>query len=132
MMVRSLLLASTNDRSDRDDFYSRKIALLLMHHFLEEPIMDRLFRKYHRLLAIMCALPLLLTVLTGIMSPIANAVHQYELSTFLIRLHTLEILGLDVFFPVINGLGLLGLLITGIYMTRIFRKQRPSSTSIEP
>lgn len=93
--------------------------------------MDRLFRKYHRLLAIVCAFPLLLTVLTGMLAPIANAVQQYELYDFLIRLHTLDILGLDVFFPIINGLGLLGLLITGIYMTRLFRRHRPASNSIE-
>lgn len=86
--------------------------------------MNRLFRKYHRWLAIVCALPLLLTVITGMTFPIAKALHQRQLAGFLIHLHTLETIGLEDFFPIINGLGLLGLLITGIYMTRLFREKR--------
>ncbi len=89
--------------------------------------MYRLFRKYHRWLAIVCALPLSLTVLTGMCFPIAKSLHQRQLASFLIHLHTLEIFGLDDFFPVINGLGLLGLLITGVYMTNLVRKQRSTS-----
>ncbi|MFB2896242.1 peptidase [Aerosakkonemataceae cyanobacterium BLCC-F50] len=86
--------------------------------------MYRLFRKYHRWLGIVCVLPLLLTVSTGITFPIAKALHQRQIAGFLIHLHTLETFGLDGFFPIINGLGLLGLLITGIYMTSLVRKQR--------
>lgn len=89
--------------------------------------MYRLFRKYHRSLAIICALPLLLTVLTGMTFPLAKALHQRQLAGFLIHLHTLETFGLDAFFPIINGLGLLGLLITGMYMTSLVRKQRSTS-----
>ncbi len=51
--------------------------------------MNRLFRKYHRWLAIFCALPLLLTVITGMTFPIAKAFHQRQLAGFLIHLHTL-------------------------------------------
>jgi multisubunit Na+/H+ antiporter MnhB subunit len=89
--------------------------------------MNRLFRKYHRWLAIVCALPLLLTVLTGMLFPIAKAFHQRQLAGFLIHLHTLESVGLGDFFPIINGLGLLGLLITGIYLTQLFRSKRAPS-----
>ena len=93
--------------------------------------MSRLFRKYHRWLAIVCAFPLLLTVITGTFFPIAKALHQRQLAGFLIHLHTLETFGLDEFFPIINGLGLLGLLITGIYMTGLFRAKRSASTPLD-
>ncbi len=89
--------------------------------------MNRLFRKYHRWLAIVCALPLLLTVITGMTFPIAKASHQRQLASSLIHLHTLEIFGLDSFFPIINGIGILGLLMTGLSMTRLFRERRSSN-----
>lgn len=92
--------------------------------------MNRLLRKYHRWLAIVCALPLLLTVLTGMTFPIAKALQQRQLAGFLIHLHTLETFGLGDFFPIINGLGLLGLLITGLYMTRLFRDKRAHSLDL--
>ena len=91
--------------------------------------MSRLFRKYHRWLATICALPLLLTVTTGTLYPVAKALDQRELASFFIHLHTLETFHLDGIFPILNGIGLLGLLITGIYMTNLFRKRRPSSSS---
>ena len=93
--------------------------------------MYRLFRRYHRWLAILCALPLLLTVVTGMTFPIARAFHQRELAGFLIHLHTLETFKLDAFFPIMNGLGLLGLLVTGIYMTSLFRERRSTSNSLD-
>ncbi len=82
--------------------------------------MHRLFRRYHRWLAIVCTLPLLFTVITGISSSIAKSFHQRQLAGVLIHLHTLETFGLDALFPIINGLGLLGLLVTGVYMTSLF------------
>ncbi len=91
-------------------------------------MMNRLFRQYHRWLAVICALPLLLTVITGMGFPIAKALNQRQLAGFLIHLHTLETFGLDGFFPLINGLGLLGLLITGTYMTSLFRERRSVKT----
>ncbi len=93
--------------------------------------MSRLFRKYHRWLAIVCALPLLLTVITGTTFPIAKALHQRQLAGFLIHLHTLETFGLDGIFPILNGLGLLGLLVTGLYMTRLFREKRSASKPLD-
>ncbi len=94
--------------------------------------LSRIFRKYHRWLAIICALPLLLTVITGIAFPIAKALHQRQLAGFLIHLHTLETFGLDTFFPIINGLGLLGLLITGLTMTSLFRERRLPTNPLNP
>ena len=86
--------------------------------------MSRLFRKYHRWLAIVCALPLLLTVTTGMLFPIAKAFHQRPLAGFLIHLHTMETFGLEGFYPIINGMGLMGLIVTGLYMTNLLREQR--------
>lgn len=94
--------------------------------------MNRLFRKYHRWLAIICALPLLLTVITGMTFPIAKALHQRQLAGFLIHLHTLETFGLEDVFPILNGIGLLGLLLTGIYMTNLFREKRSKAIEHSP
>ncbi len=80
--------------------------------FHRNPRIDRLWRKYHRWLAFAFALPLLLTIVTGIALPIAKALHQRQLARFLVHLHTLETFGLDEVFPIITGFGLLGLIVT--------------------
>ncbi|ARV59950.1 peptidase [Nostocales cyanobacterium HT-58-2] len=91
--------------------------------------MIRSFRRYHRQLAIVLCLPLFLTVLTGMSYTIINEwFHQHELGEFLLKLHTLEILHLEQIYPLLNGLGLIGLLITGFSMTGLFRK-RTDTTS---
>lgn len=84
--------------------------------------MSRLFRRYHRQIAIALCLPLFLTVLTGVGFTIAHEwLHQNELGEFLLGLHTLEIVHLEKIYPLLNGLGLVGLLITGLSMTGLFR-----------
>lgn len=86
--------------------------------------MARTFRKYHRLIAIAVCLPLFLTVLSGIgISIFDEWFHQDKISNFLLRVHTLDIFGLEGIYPVLNGLGLLGLLITGLTMTNLFKKR---------
>ncbi len=58
--------------------------------------MKAIFRKYHRLLATVICLPLLITAGTGIGITIANRwFHQNDLSGSLISLHTQRIVGLD-------------------------------------
>lgn len=47
--------------------------------------------------------------------------HQDQLGRFLLGLHTLEILHLEKIYPLLNGLGLVGLLITGVSMIGLFR-----------
>jgi len=90
--------------------------------------MNRMFRKYHRQIAIALCIPLFLTVVTGMGRTIADEwLHQDELSVFLIKLHTMEILHLEKIYPILDGLGLIGLLITGMSMTGLFR-QRPSKS----
>jgi hypothetical protein len=85
--------------------------------------MNRLFRKYHRWIAILLCLPLVTTVLTGMGYTIADEwLHQDELGEFLMSIHTFEVLNLGDIFPILNGIGLLGLLITGLTMTSLFRK----------
>ncbi|MBD2339593.1 peptidase [Calothrix sp. FACHB-156] len=86
--------------------------------------MNRMFRKYHRQIAIALCIPLFLTVLTGMGYTIADEwFHQGELGEFLLRIHTFEILRLGKIYPILNGLGLVGLLITGLSMTGLFRKR---------
>lgn len=92
--------------------------------------MMRVFRKYHRMIAITASLPLLLTVITGVGYTIFDEwFHQDEIGGFLIRLHTLKIFGLDEIYPVLNGVALIGLLVTGLSMTSLFKK-RPQPKSV--
>ncbi|BAZ48297.1 hypothetical protein NIES4103_09050 [Nostoc sp. NIES-4103] len=84
--------------------------------------MNRMFRRYHRQIAIILCLPLFLTVLTGMGYTIAHEwLHQNEFGSFLLKLHTLEIVHLEAIYPVLNGLGLISLLITGLSLTGLFR-----------
>lgn len=91
--------------------------------------MKRIFRKYHRILAPILFLPLMLTVLTGML---ATVVGEWHLGSglisrgFLMSLHTGEIFGLEAIYPVLNGIGIIGLLITGITMSGLFRRSRPA------
>ncbi len=86
--------------------------------------MNRAFRKYHRQIAIILCLPLFLTVLTGMGYTIVNEwFEQGELGGLFLQIHTMEILHLGKIYPLLNGLGLIGLLITGLSMTGLFRKR---------
>ncbi|WP_445629654.1 peptidase [Nostoc sp. DSM 114167] len=86
--------------------------------------MKNTFRKYHRLIATLFCLPLLFTALTGISVAIADTwLHQEELAGFLIAVHTMQIFKLDAIVPVLNGLGLIGLVATGVSMTGLFAKR---------
>lgn len=87
--------------------------------------MKRLFRKYHRFLAPIAALPILLTVITGILITI---IREWSIglgvpASILLKIHTGEIFHLAAIYPLLNGLGLLGLLITGLSMTGMFGKK---------
>ena len=93
--------------------------------------MKRIFRKYHRLLAIVLFLPLFVTVLTGMA---ATVLEEWSLNlgisrSLLLKIHTGEILHLQAIYPVLDGLGLIGLLITGISMSGLFRGFRSASNS---
>jgi hypothetical protein len=89
--------------------------------------MNRAFRKYHRQIAIILCLPLFVTVLTGLSFTIAHEwLHQDELGEFILKIHTLEIIHLEKIYPILNALGLIGLLITGLSMTGLFRQRSDS------
>jgi hypothetical protein len=85
----------------------------------------RLFRKYHRTLSIILALPLTLTIVTGMA---VTMVAEWRLNlglsrSLLLRIHNGEIFGLQAFYPVLNGIGLLALLVTGLSMSGLFGRR---------
>ncbi len=43
----------------------------------------------------------------------------------LIKLHTGEILHLQGIYPILNGIGLIGLLVTGLSMSNLFKSKVP-------
>ncbi|HEY9649098.1 MAG TPA: peptidase [Coleofasciculaceae cyanobacterium] len=91
--------------------------------------MNRAFRKYHRVLALIVSLPLILTVITGLGYTILDEWFENErVAETLLQLHTMEILGLGRVYPIINALGLAAMIITGLSMTSLFRKRPQSST----
>lgn len=83
------------------------------------------FRRYHRTIALIIALPLLVTILTGVSITILRewSGTGRDLSSFLVRVHTGDILQLAAIYPILNGLGLLGLLVTGLSMTSLFGRR---------
>ncbi|MBN3890619.1 MAG: peptidase [Nostoc sp. JL31] len=90
--------------------------------------MKRAFRKYHRTIGMIICLPLMLTVLTGMLTTI---VKEWPISTglsssFLLRIHTGKIFHLEAIYPIFNGLGLIGLLVTGISMSGLFNRKKRS------
>jgi hypothetical protein len=56
---------------------------------------------------------------------------RYELAGFLLQIHTFQIFGLSGFLPILNGLGLIGLIVTGLSMTGLFSKRHKSSRTGE-
>jgi hypothetical protein len=70
-------------------------------------------------------LPLILTTLTG-MATTMTAEWHWNLGIprdLLLEIHTGEIFHLQGIYPILNGLGTVGLLITGITMTGIFNRK---------
>ncbi len=87
--------------------------------------MNRAFRKYHRFLALILCLPLALTVITGMATTLTA---EWSLSlgisrSLLLKLHTGEVLHLEKIYPILNGVGMLGLLVTGISMSGLGKRR---------
>lgn len=94
--------------------------------------MKRLLRKYHRWLALVILAPLSLTVITGMLTTMSQEwpVNLGLSSRFLLKLHTGELFGLQAIYPIFNGIGVIGLLVTGASMLGLFgRSQGKSSQS---
>ncbi|HBK99606.1 MAG TPA: peptidase [Microcoleaceae bacterium UBA10368] len=92
--------------------------------------MKKAFRKYHRILAIIIALPIILTVLTGMLTTIVKEwpINTEISSRLLLKIHTGEIFHLQAIYPILNGLGMIGLLVTGLSMSGLFdRRKKPTS-----
>ncbi|MGB7247872.1 MAG: peptidase [Phormidesmis sp.] len=91
--------------------------------------MSRLFRKYHRWLALIVLLPLTLTVITGMLATISQEwpINIGLASNFLLKLHTGEIFGLQAIYPIFNGIGVIGLLVTGASMLGLFGRKKVKS-----
>ena len=89
--------------------------------------MIRAFRKYHRTLAIILALPIVVTLITGVAVTLVGewSVNIGVPRSVLLSIHNGEIFGLQGIYPILNGLGLLGLLVTGLNMTGLFGKKPP-------
>jgi hypothetical protein len=96
--------------------------------------MKKAFRKYHRTIGIIVCLPLLLTVLTGML---ATVVKEWPIniglsSSLMLKIHTGEIFHLEAIYPILNGLRLFGLLVTGMSMSGLFnQKQKLLMLTIE-
>ncbi|UBF24702.1 peptidase [Kovacikia minuta CCNUW1] len=83
------------------------------------------FRRYHRQVAVLTCLPLALTVITGTAYPIFDEwLSLHKVAGFLLKIHSGSIFGLGAIYPLLNGLSLIGLLVTGLSMTSLFRKKR--------
>jgi hypothetical protein len=94
--------------------------------------MKKAFRKYHRALSLVISLPILLTIVTGMLATIGQ---EWSLgiefpNQLLLKIHTGEILHLQAIYPILNGLGLLALLITGLSMSPLFRSTPTKKTSV--
>lgn len=75
-------------------------------------------RQLHRTLAPIMVLPLLLTLITGMMYQLADLSGKAVDFDWLLDLHKGEFgsLNLEIIYPFLNALGLLTLVITGIMM----------------
>ncbi len=96
--------------------------------------MKRLFRKYHRWLALVILLPLTLTVITGMLTTISQEwpINIGLGANFLLKLHTGEIFGLQAIYPILNGMGVIGLLVTGASMMGLLAANQPAPNHPNP
>jgi hypothetical protein len=84
------------------------------------------FRKYHRIIGIIVCVPLFLTVLTGMLATIIGewSVNIGLSPRLMLKIHTGEIFHLQGIYPILNGFGLIGLLVTGMSMSGLFNQQK--------
>ncbi len=87
------------------------------------------FRKLHRIVAPIVFLPLFVTVITGVAYRLGR--NWFGLSKdqahILMVIHEAEYLGEEIkpFYVLLNGIGLIWMLVTGIIMSGLFNKNKP-------
>lgn len=88
------------------------------------------FRRFHRFLVPITFIPLILSAVTGVGYRLGKAWFGLpnDQVAFLLKIHQGSYLGptFRAFYVLLLGLGLIGLLITGLQMTNIFRKGKSS------
>ena len=88
---------------------------------------SRKIRKLHKTIAPILFLPFLVTAITGIIYRLAQSWFGMSEDSLeiLMEIHQGEYLGeqLQAIYVLLNGLGLIGMLVTGIVMTGILRKR---------
>lgn len=89
------------------------------------------FRRYHRKLAILTLLPMFLITVTGIAIPIIDELGNADFTEFITKVHSGNIFGSDLVYSVLAGLGLLGLLVTGVTMTGLMPGKRSSTNNFD-
>jgi glycerol-3-phosphate acyltransferase PlsY len=76
-------------------------------------------RKYHETLGIIFALPLLWATITATLAVIIEEFfHNESLADYVLKFHTLEIIGLEDIYPFIFLTGVIGLVTTAIIMLK--------------
>lgn len=92
---------------------------------------NRIIRKLHRILAPILFLPFLLTAITGIIYRISETFFAMpeQVAETLLAIHQGAFLGEKIvpIYVFLNGLGMIGMLVTGIVMSGVFRnRQNPN------
>ena len=84
-------------------------------------IRNVVLRKHHRFLSMIVLLPVSLIVLTGILAPILELFHFERAAAFVRQVHSGKLFLGSAYpiYAVSSGLGLLGLLITGLGIFRL-------------
>jgi hypothetical protein len=89
------------------------------------------WRKLHRFIAPILFLPLLLTTITGVIYRVGRSWFgmSKELGKLFLDIHQGAFLGADLktFYVLLDGLGLVALILTGMIMSGIFFKKRRRS-----
>lgn len=90
------------------------------------------FRKLHRKIAPIVFLPLFVTAFTGILYRVARSWFgvSEEIGDMIMFIHQGTFLGKDlrIFYVILNGLGLIAMVVSGIVMSGIFFHRRKTKT----
>lgn len=84
------------------------------------------FRQLHRALAPIMIGPLLISLTTGTIYQILDVAGKEDSSRWLLEIHkgNFGILNLEAIYPFLNALGLLTLIITGIFLWLLTQQKR--------